>query len=244
MALVGHISRKTAILSNVYDLADKVCLTGYNFLGKSVDFFLAGVNISPVFQKGNRETMGRRRITRHHRFPESRCPEFGLNPNDPRNLKMMPEPIQRAFHRIFDNLTPEESIKRLVLEWFPSPEYFGLTIIKNKNLRAYCRSVWDEKNRKIVAQPVSKCGKCGGKLVPTDKINGVFEFNCENCGQNKCYACILCKKVATMEVDSDKKLFICGHCLINVIKKGAHLPNRYRQYLPVLKKIYLSRTSV
>ncbi len=175
--------------------------------------------------------------TEHHRLPKSRCSEFGINPDDFRNKILKTEKEHRAYHTIFSDLALEEAVKKIILEWFPGPTLFSPNLIKNKNLRSYYKQVWFEKNKKS-AKENYQCENCGCQLVEFGKINGVLEFNCENCGQDQKWSCVLCKKPSKLEIDKEKNIYICKKCLINLIEKGIHLPKKYRMYSNKIKEIY------
>lgn len=182
-----------------------------------------------------------KRTSEHHRLAKSRCKEFNIDPEDPRNKILKPEKQHRAYHTVFDDMTPEEVLRNIVLEWFPPPSVFNPGLIKDKNLRAYYRKAWQEKNREIIARPDYKCGECGCNVLRVGRVGGISEFNCEMCGQYKCYSCILCGHPARIEVDGDKNFFICGRCLIGFIEKGTHLPKKYQIYSSRLRKWYRSK---
>lgn len=48
------------------------------------------------------------RRSRHHLVPKSRCRELGLDPDDHRNVKLIPHRDHRRWHNLWDNLTPYE----------------------------------------------------------------------------------------------------------------------------------------
>ena len=176
-----------------------------------------------------------RRLTQHHRFPKSRCEEYGIKKDDPRNLKMLPENLHESYERIFNSCTPEEAIARLILDFLPPPTVFDPARIKNKHLRSYIRSLWNQKSNKKIASPHFRCEKCGNKIVPISRRGKILIYNCESCGQSQCFTCMLCGKPGHIEVDGDKDLFICGKCLINIVRKGGRLPKRLLSFYPVLR---------
>lgn len=206
-----------------------------DFLIKRVEIFICWRYTYRSIQKGR--FVGKRN-TEHHRLSKSRCGEFNLNPEDFRNKITKPENQHRGYHAVLNDLTPEEAIKKLILEWFPPPSFFNPGLIKDKNLRAYYRKVWQERNREIITRFHYKCGECGHNVVEVRKISGIAEFNCEMCGQYKCYACILCQKPARIGIDEGKKLFICGRCLANFVGKSIRLPKKYREYAIKLREWY------
>jgi transcription elongation factor Elf1 len=179
-------------------------------------------------------------MTQHHRFPKSRCAEFGLNWDDPRNLKMLFDGIHEAYEMLFNSKIPEEAIKILILEYLPPPTFFDPARISNKHLRAYIRQVWKKKmSQRIVPERFKYfvCGKCGGKIVAVRRQKKILAYNCEMCGEFESFSCMLCGKPARISINPEEDLFICGRCILNIVQNHHRLPKRYRQYYKKMRDV-------
>lgn len=55
-------------------------------------------------------------LTRHHMIPSSRAKDFPkLNLNDPKNIKVVEGDVHEAWHAMFNNRTPYEVMKILIM---------------------------------------------------------------------------------------------------------------------------------
>src|SRR5258705_9408029 len=74
----------------------------------------------------------RRDLPPHHLVPKSRGGK-----SDPHNLRRIPRRLHQAWHRIFQNMTPEEVITHVVQYWTP-PGYFEEVTLRNGRLYRVC----------------------------------------------------------------------------------------------------------
>ncbi len=181
-----------------------------------------------------------RRSSQHHRLPRSRCAEFGLDPDDPRNTIVRDDKKHRAYHELLGNKTPEEAIKYLFLEWFSPISYFEPKFLKNEHLRNFFQQVWDE--RIIEGSVLSHffCKKCGGRIIESQKLAQIKVFNCEQCGDFECFSCMICLKPGQIVVDKDPNLYLCNSCMTGFIKKKTRLPKRFKKYAHIIWKIWIN----
>ena len=180
--------------------------------------------------------MGKRN-SEHHRLPRSRCAQFGIDPNDPRNSILKDLGKHRAYHQLLKNMTPEEAIEHLFSEWFPPASVFNPDFIKNEHLKAYFKEFWENK-KDLEAESVRfRCKKCGGRVVEIGREGMVRISNCERCGNFECRSCMMCMRPARIVVEKRENLYICQSYLREATKKKARIPRRFKKYTHTFREI-------
>ncbi|MDD5430908.1 MAG: hypothetical protein PHP03_01665 [Candidatus Pacebacteria bacterium] len=86
------------------------------------------------------------------------------------------------------------------------------------------------------------CGGCGGNLVVVDTLpDGRKVYNCDKCGKNKLFECVVCHKPKSIWADDGE---VCGGCAlqamsgeIKLTKKQVDGINKWAVEIPVKAKL-------
>lgn len=191
-------------------------------------------SVQYYFQK--RRVVGKRN-SEHHRLPRSRCAQFSIDSDDPRNLILKDLGKHRAYHQLLNNMTPEEAIEYLFSEWFPPASVFDPDFIQNEHLKAYFKEFWKGREDLEMKSARFRCEKCGGRVVEIGHKGKVRIFNCEMCGDFECHSCMMCMRPARIAVEQREGLYICQLCLRETTKKKARIPRRFKKYMHIFRQI-------